>query len=70
MKITAQDLLKLRVIDTIIPEPLGGAQRDPVAAIASIESAIAKAFGELSGQGPDELRHARAEKFLAIGRKI
>jgi len=68
MKVTAQDLKGLGVIDTIVPEPLGGAHRDPSVAIASLGDAIDGALGELGNQGPAELRRGRREKFLAIGR--
>ena len=68
MKVTAQDLKGLGVIDTIVPEPLGGAHRDPAQAIASLGDAIDGALGELGNQGPAELRRGRREKFLAIGR--
>ena len=70
MKITAQDLIKFGIIDGVIPEPLGGAHRDPAAAIAATSRAIGDALKSLDNMGPDELRNARAEKFLAIGRKI
>jgi len=70
MKITAQDLLKFGIIDQIIAEPVGGAHRDPQAAIASAGKVIEAAFAELSGRSAEELRTARAEKFLAIGRKL
>src|SRR6476469_4902887 len=66
MKVTAQDLKGLGVIDTIVPEPLGGAHRDPARAIASLGDAIDGALGELGNQGPAELRRGRREKFLAI----
>ena len=68
MKVTAQDLKELGVIDTIVSEPLGGAHRDPAMAIASLGDAIDGALGELGNQGPDELRRGRRAKFLAIGR--
>ncbi len=68
MKITAQDLKTLGVIDTIVPEPLGGAHRDPAAAIAALGGAIESALGELTGQSADQLRLGRREKFLAMGR--
>ena len=68
MKVTAQDLKGLGVIDTIVPEPLGGAHRDPAQAIASLGDAIDSALGELGNQGPVQLRRGRREKFLAIGR--
>ena len=70
MKITAQDLLKFGIIDAIVPEPIGGAHRDPQAAVAATGRAIAAALGQLSNMSRDELRDARAEKFLAIGRKL
>jgi len=70
MKITAQDLLRLKVIDTIVPEPTGGAHRDPQEAIASAGNAIAKAFEELQGKSSKELRQERAKKFLEIGRNL
>lgn len=68
MRITAQDLLELKVIDSIIPEPLGGAHREPSAAIAKVGAAIAEALDALSPLSPDELRKQRRERFLAIGR--
>ncbi len=70
MKITAQDLIKFGIIDGVIPEPVGGAHRDPAAAVAATRRAISDALKSLDGMSPDELRTARAEKFLAIGRKI
>jgi acetyl-CoA carboxylase carboxyl transferase subunit alpha len=68
MKVTAQDLLALGVIDTIVTEPLGGAHREPGAAIGALGDAIGESLAELGNQGPDELRRDRREKFLAIGR--
>jgi acetyl-CoA carboxylase carboxyl transferase subunit alpha len=70
MKITAQDLLKFGIIDTIIPEPAGGAHRDPAATIAATGDAIEKALKVFDGQSPEAVRAARAEKFLAMGRKL
>ena len=70
MKITAQDLLRMKVIDAIISEPLGGAHRDPAATIESAGEAIAQALSDLAGHPAEALREARAEKFLAIGRKL
>jgi acetyl-CoA carboxylase carboxyl transferase subunit alpha len=68
MKVTAQDLKALRVIDSIVPEPLGGAHRDPAAAIASLGAAIRTALDDIGDKRGDALRAAREEKFLAIGR--
>ena len=70
MKITAQDLIKFGIIDAIIPEPAGGAHRDPEAAVAATGDAIEKALASFRSMSPAEIRMARAEKFLAMGRKI
>lgn len=70
MKITAQDLLKFGIIDQVIPEPVGGAHRAPEDTIRATGRAIAAAIAEFDGKSPDEIRAARADKFLAIGRKI
>ncbi|WP_144097990.1 acetyl-CoA carboxylase carboxyltransferase subunit alpha [Croceicoccus sediminis] len=67
MRVTAQDLKQLGVIDSIVPEPLGGAHRDPVAAAKALGKAIADELGKLSGMGADKLRDARASRFLKIG---
>ncbi|GHC76422.1 acetyl-CoA carboxylase carboxyltransferase subunit alpha [Limoniibacter endophyticus] len=69
MKITAQDLLDLKVIDTIIPEPLGGAHRDRAKAIRDTGDVIARSLDELTASGAD-FREQRREKFLAIGRTL
>ena len=68
MKVTAPHLLALGVIDTIVPEPLGGAHRDAKRAIDSLGDAIEAALGGLVGRGADQLRRDRREKFLAMGR--
>ena len=68
MKITAQDLLKFGIIDRIVPEPVGGAHRDPAKAIATIGEAISKSLESMGSMSPDMLRSARADKFLAMGR--
>lgn len=70
MKITAQDLLRLKVIDAIISEPVGGAHRDAQEAIRRTGEAVALALADFSGMLPDAVREARAEKFLAIGRRF
>ena len=69
MKITAQDLLRFGVVDGIVPEPSGGAHRDPGAAIAAAGDAINAALTDLAGLSRDEVQARRAAKFLAIGRK-
>ncbi|MCT8000411.1 acetyl-CoA carboxylase carboxyltransferase subunit alpha [Sphingomonas sanguinis] len=68
MRVTAQDLKSFGVIDTIVPEPVGGAHRDHPSAIANLRDAIEKALGDLGGVGRDELKRGRAAKFLAMGR--
>ncbi len=69
MKMTAADLKALGLIDAIVPEPLGGAHRNPEAAIDTAGEAIATALAELSGKKGGELVAAREEKFLAMGRQ-
>jgi acetyl-CoA carboxylase carboxyl transferase subunit alpha len=68
MRITAQDLKKLGLIDEIVPEPLGGAQRDPEAALASLGDAIALALAPLKLLTPEALKSRRRDKFLAMGK--
>ncbi len=68
MKITAQDLLALRVIDGIIAEPVGGAHRDPDKVIAATAATIDQALSEFAGQSGAEIRKQRRDKFLAMGR--
>jgi len=68
MKISAQDLYELGVIDAIIPEPVGGAHRDLTLIAERLGDAVEAAVRELDALSPDELRRQRREKFLAIGR--
>lgn len=68
MKISAQDLLGFGVIDSIIPEPMGGAHRDPELTIERLGDAVESAVQELETMTPDELRADRRRKFLEIGR--
>jgi len=70
MKITAQDLVRFGVIDKIVTEPIGGAHRDPHAAIALTGESIAAAFDDLRGLDRDAVRKQRREKFLAMGRTV
>jgi acetyl-CoA carboxylase carboxyl transferase subunit alpha len=70
MKITAQDLLKFGIIDGIVPEPVGGAQRDPETAIRAVGDAMEAAIKRFDGLSPQAVRTAREEKFLAMGRKL
>ena len=70
MKITAEDLMRFGVIDEIVPEPVGGAHRDPAAAIAATGTAIASALSTLSEMDRETVRRHRREKFLNIGRVL
>lgn len=67
MKITAQELLKLKLIEEIIPEPAGGAHQDYAAAAASVKSAIIRHIGELEQLPTDQLLDQRYQRFRAIG---
>ena len=70
MKITAQDLMRLGVVDAVVPEPTGGAHREPAAAIAATADAIAAALAELRGLDRSTIVRLRREKFSAIGRTL
>ena len=70
MKITAQDLKDLGIIDDIVPEPVGGAHRDPDAVIAATGGMISGAFTDLAQSDGDALRKDRRQKFLDIGRNL
>lgn len=70
MKITAEDLKAMNVIDGIIPEPIGGAHRDPDAVISRTGDVIASALGDLGRLSGDRLRQERRQKFLDIGRSL
>jgi len=67
MKMTAQDLKQLGVIDRIVPEPVGGAHRDPQFAAAALGKAIGEELDKLVTKKPAQLRKLREERFLAIG---
>jgi acetyl-CoA carboxylase carboxyl transferase subunit alpha len=69
MKITAEDLIRLRVVDGIVPEPVGGAHRDPQKAIAAAGKAIDKALTDLLDLSPADLKTQRRDRFYAIGRE-
>jgi acetyl-CoA carboxylase carboxyl transferase subunit alpha len=68
MKITAQDLAKLGVIDGIIPEPIGGAHRDGQEVVQATGNMIGEALAEFDDMPPEAIRKARREKFMAMGR--
>ena len=69
LRLTAQDLKKLGVCDVVIPEPMGGAHRDPQAALVAVKEALTKMLRELSRSAPKTLLTNRRKKFLAIGAK-
>jgi acetyl-CoA carboxylase carboxyl transferase subunit alpha len=70
MKITAQDLVRFGVVDRIVPEPTGGAHRDPAGTVAAAGDAIAEALGELRGLDRATIVRLRQEKFSAIGHTL
>jgi len=69
LRLTAQDLLKLEVIDRIVDEPLGGAHRVPKDAVAGVGDAIAEELDKLAGIPGDDLRRNRRQKFVDMGQK-
>lgn len=70
MRITAQDLFNLKVIDGIVPEPSGGAHRMPEDAVQAVGDTIERALKEMEHQTPEQLRKQRREKYLAMGRNL
>ena len=68
LKLTAEDLLRLGVIDRVVPEPVGGAHRNPADTVVALGDAIEAALGELRSQDGPALRVARRQKFLEMGR--
>jgi acetyl-CoA carboxylase carboxyl transferase subunit alpha len=69
LRLTAEDLLRLKLIDQIVPEPLGGAQRDKPTTLQSVALAIQDALASLKDVDAATLRNRRREKFLAMGRE-
>ncbi len=67
LRLTAEDLLRLRLVDQIVPEPLGGAQRDTAATLQAVGVAMTAALAELAGMDGPNLKARRREKFLAMG---
>ncbi|HVY12783.1 MAG TPA: acetyl-CoA carboxylase carboxyl transferase subunit alpha, partial [Alphaproteobacteria bacterium] len=70
LRLTAQDLLTLGVIDEIIPEPAGGAHRARQEVLAQMSATIERHLSELSGLDPQKLIKNRQEKYLAMGQKV
>jgi acetyl-CoA carboxylase carboxyl transferase subunit alpha len=69
LRLTAQDLKTLGVIDRIIPEPTGGAQRDRPATVSAVGKALAEMLKELDGRPAAQLVKDRRQKFLGMGSK-
>lgn len=67
LRLTAEDLLRLKLIDQIVPEPLGGAQRDRTATLEAVRNAVRDALATSDGVDAATLRMKRREKFLAMG---
>ncbi|MEA2999471.1 MAG: acetyl-CoA carboxylase carboxyl transferase subunit alpha [Sphingomonadales bacterium] len=67
MRVTAADLKQLGVIDRIVPEPVGGAHRDPAEAMATLGEAIGEELDALAGESGDTVRAQRRAKYLSIG---
>ena len=68
LKVTAQDLQKLDVIDRILTEPIGGAHRDRQKTMSDVGLAVAEELAHLAGHSSRELRDMRRQKFLDMGR--
>jgi acetyl-CoA carboxylase carboxyl transferase subunit alpha len=67
MKVTAQDLIELGVVDRIVKEPVGGAHRDPAITAEALGDALAEELDSLSGKSAKQLRRLREDRFLGIG---
>ena len=70
LRLTAEDLRALRLVDTVVAEPLGGAHRDPAGAMAMVAESVAVALAGLDGLEGPALIARRREKFLGMGREI
>jgi acetyl-CoA carboxylase carboxyl transferase subunit alpha len=70
MKITSGDLMRLGVVDGVVPEPLGGAHRAPEEAIAAAGEAISRQLARFAGMSAEQVRDQRRRKFLGIGRGL
>jgi acetyl-CoA carboxylase carboxyl transferase subunit alpha len=67
LKLTAKDLMSLEVIDAVLPEPLGGAHREPEAAATTLKAALVERLDALAALGPEELVEQRLEKYRRMG---
>jgi acetyl-CoA carboxylase carboxyl transferase subunit alpha len=69
LRLTAEDLKRMELVDAVIPEPLGGAQRDPQATIQAVGAAVAEALGPLAALDAATLKARRRDKYLEMGRE-
>jgi acetyl-CoA carboxylase carboxyl transferase subunit beta len=67
LRLTAPDLLRLGIMDAVVPEPEGGAHTDPVATAANVKAAILASLNDLLGVPPDELLERRYDRFRKFG---
>ena len=67
LRLTAEDLLEFGVVDEVLPEPLGGAHRDPAATIRVVRERILQLLSELKGMRIEELQERRYQKFRRMG---
>jgi acetyl-CoA carboxylase carboxyl transferase subunit alpha len=67
LKLTASDLMRLEVVDEVLPEPFGGAHRDPAAAATTLAAALRRHLDRLSGVPPDELLERRLQRYRRMG---
>jgi acetyl-CoA carboxylase carboxyl transferase subunit alpha len=70
LRITAQDLFELRVIDEILPEPIGGAHSDHETTANTLRETLVRHLDELKRRKPEQLVRKRREKFLRMGQFI
>jgi acetyl-CoA carboxylase carboxyl transferase subunit alpha len=70
MKISAQELLEMKIVDRIVPEPVGGAHSDRAQTMTNVAEALEQELAALDGLSADELRKRRADRFYAIGRSL
>jgi acetyl-CoA carboxylase carboxyl transferase subunit alpha len=68
LRLTADDLKRMALVDTVIPEPLGGAQRNPQATIRAVGNAVAEELAPLTALDGATLKARRREKYLEMGR--
>src|SRR5262249_39779887 len=67
LRLAADDLLRLRVVDEVLPEPMGGAHRDPEAVAATVKQAVLRHLERLSAMAPGEILAARRKKYRSMG---